>query len=74
MAKPVVDGIEREVGEQVRFVRIAVTSSTGSAIAQHFGIRGVPTLLLVDGRGSVILTQVGRLDKAQVVDVLNTLR
>ena len=73
MAKPVVDGIERETSGRARVIRIAVTTTVGSEIAQRFGVRGTPTLVLVDGNGKNVQSQVGRLDKASVIAALNNL-
>lgn len=70
MAKPVVDGIEREVASQARVVRIDVNSRQGSELAQRFGVRGVPTLLVFDGSGSVVLSQVGRLNRLEVTNAI----
>jgi len=72
LAKPVVDGIERDLQGRVRIVRLSVTTRVGSEIAQRFGVRGVPTLVVVDGSGEVVLTQIGRLDKKAVMQVIDT--
>jgi thioredoxin-related protein len=67
LAKPVVDGIEREIVNQARVVRIDVNSSQGRELAMHFGVRGVPTLLVFDGTGNVLLNQVGRINRSEDV-------
>ena len=66
MAKPVVDGIEKELGNRARVVRLNLTSSASIQVASRYGVRGVPTLVVFDGEGNVLLRQVGRLDRDAV--------
>lgn len=72
MAKPVVDRLEAEL-VPVRLVRISVMTSPGSDLARHFGVRGVPTLLVVDGEGEVVLRQTGRIQKDPVISAIAAL-
>ncbi|MHB1356303.1 MAG: thioredoxin family protein [Anaerolineae bacterium] len=73
MAKPVVDGIEREAADRSRVVRIDATSAQGSELAQRFGVRGVPTVLVFDGSGTVVLSQVGRISRLEVINTITHL-
>lgn len=66
MAKPIVDGLERDLTGQAKVVRLDLLSPIGQQAAAHFGVRGIPTLVLVDGAGQVILTQVGLLSPGEV--------
>lgn len=59
MAKPIVDGLERDLTGQAKVVRLDLLSPVGQQAARHFGVRGLPTLLVVDGKGQVILAQAG---------------
>ena len=59
MAKPVVDGLERDLGARMRVAHIDVESDDGRRLASRHRIRGVPAFLLFDTRGEVILRQVG---------------
>ena len=59
MAKPIVDGLERELEGQARVVRLSALSAMGQEVAQRYGVRGVPTFLIFDGRGELIGRQVG---------------
>lgn len=71
MAKPAVDGLEREWGERgVQFVRVAAVSPSGGAIAAQHGVRGLPTLIVFDAQGQPALTLVGRIDKTAVRQAL----
>ncbi len=66
MAKPIVDGLERDLAGQAQVVRLDVLSSVGQQAAGHFGVRGIPTLVVVDDHGQVVLTQVGLLRPGEV--------
>ncbi len=66
MAKPIVDGLERDLAGQAKVVRLDLMSSVGQQAAGHFGVRGIPTLVVVDGAGQVVLTQVGLLRPGEV--------
>ena len=66
MAKPIVDGLERDLAGQAKVVRLDLLSPVGRQAASHFGVRGLPTLLVVDGEGRVILTQLGLLRPGEV--------
>jgi thioredoxin-like negative regulator of GroEL len=66
LAKPVVDGLERDLKGKSAVLRLDVLSQLGRQAGAHFGVRGVPTLMVVDGKGQVVLTQVGLLQPAEV--------
>ena len=69
MAKPVVDRIENQSGA-VEVVRVSTGSVAGNQIAQRFGVRGIPALLVFDGEGEVVLRQVGQIRKEPVLQAL----
>ena len=73
MAKPVVDGIEREASG-IRLFRLNIMSRTGGQLAGFFGARGVPTLIVLDGEGETVLRQVGRIDKGAVLQAISGLQ
>jgi len=54
-----VDGLEDDLTGKANVVRLNILSSIGQQAAAHFGVRGLPTLLVVDGGGQVTLTQLG---------------
>ena len=66
MAKPIVDGLERNLDGKAEVIRLDVMSQVGRQAARRFGVRGLPTLVLVDGDGQVTLTQVGLLRPGEV--------
>ena len=69
MAKPVVDGLERELG-QVRLVRLNAMSREGREIAGRYAVRGVPTLIVFDGKGEPALKQTGRIERDSVLNIV----
>lgn len=67
------DGIERGLGDQVEVLRLNVTDSVGRELALRYGVRQVPTLLVLDGSGKVVLRQNGRLDREDVFETVGKL-
>ncbi len=53
------DGLERDLTGKAEVLRLDVLTPIGRQTAVQFGVRGTPTLILVDGRGVPVLTQVG---------------
>lgn len=68
MATPVVNGLEQELGDGV--VRLSVTSGVGRTLASTYGVRGVPTLFVVDHQGRPLTWQVGRIQAAPILEVV----
>jgi thioredoxin-related protein len=67
LAKPVVDGLEREMEGRAQVLRLSVTDSVGGALATRYSVRAVPTFVLLDGAGEVVLTQIGSPDREAVL-------
>jgi thioredoxin-related protein len=72
LAKPVVDGIARELDE-VPVVRVDVASRIGGALASGHGVRGVPALIVFDGDGEIVLRQAGRVGREAVLQSVRAL-
>ena len=66
LAKPVVDGLERDLQGQAQVLRLGVMDDVGGTLALRYGVRGVPTLVVLNGAGEVVLKQTGMLDRAAV--------
>jgi thioredoxin-related protein len=66
LAKPIVDGLERELEGQARVVRLSVLSELGQQVAQRHDVRSVPTFLVFDGQGNLIERQVGFPDRGRI--------
>jgi len=68
LAKPVVDGLEKQVGQGL--IRLSVTSAVGRALARTCGVRGVPTLVVVDRQGQPLIRQMGRIYREPVLEAV----
>ena len=58
-AKPVVDGLEKELEGRATFLRANIQKEPGRALARRYGVELVPAMLVFDDRGSLILKQNG---------------
>jgi hypothetical protein len=67
MAKPIVDGIEKDLEGRAKVVRLGVMSDLGMQAARRYGVRGVPTLIVFDGAGRLVDQSVGVPDRNVVV-------
>jgi thioredoxin-related protein len=70
LAKPVVDGLARTLEGQAQVLRLSVTDDVGGELAMRYGVRGVPTFVLLDGAGEAVLKQVGMPDRAEIETVV----
>jgi thioredoxin-related protein len=67
VAKPIVDGIEQDLGGRASVLRLNVMTEVGSQAARQYGVRGVPTLIVFDGSGNVVEQSVGVPNRKDVV-------
>jgi thioredoxin-related protein len=67
LAKPVVDGIERELEGRAQVVRLNVMDGVGGHLAARYGARGVPTMVVLDGEGNVVYAKAGSPNRGEVV-------
>jgi thioredoxin-related protein len=70
VAKPVVDGLERELDGRARVLRLSVRDDVAAQLAARFGVRAVPTFVLLDGTGELVLSQVGIPKRQQIVEAV----
>jgi len=66
LAKPIVDGLERELGDRVQVLRLNILSPVGRAAASAYAVRAVPTFVLFDADGEMVYYQAGLPGKAVV--------
>ena len=71
MAKPAVRRLESTLGESASILHVNLMSRLGREIASPYGIRSVPTLLVVR-KGSEMMRQVGHIQDDAVVDLVST--
>lgn len=62
-----VDGIARELEGEARVVRLDTASRVGQQMAAHMAVRAVPTLIVTDREGRIVLLQAGGIRKEPVV-------
>ena len=60
------DGLERDLEGQARVLRLSVLDDVGGQLAMRYGVRGVPTFVLLDGAGDVVLAQGGMPDRETI--------
>ncbi len=70
VAKPIVDGLERELAGRADVIRLDATGGLGSQMARRFSVSGLPTLLVFDGQGSVVYRQSGPPSKERVLEAV----
>jgi thioredoxin-related protein len=73
VAKPVVDGLERDLGERAQVLRLSVSDRISAELAGRYGVRGVPTFILLDGDGEPVLVQVGIPKSGEIVKAVEEL-
>jgi thioredoxin-related protein len=66
MVKPIVDRLEADLGDRARVVRLDVWSSTGKALGSRFGVRAVPTFVLIGKGGETLYRGTGLLDSNKI--------
>lgn len=67
------DRLEQNLDGRADVIRLDVTSQVGRQAARRYGVRGIPTLVVLDGNGQVALTQVGLVRPGEVQDRINGL-
>lgn len=66
-AKPIVDGIEKDLEGRARVVRLNVSDKEGRAVAQRYGVRSLPSTVVVGGDGEVIELHAGLPRRKKIV-------
>jgi thiol-disulfide isomerase/thioredoxin len=66
-AKPIVDGIEKDLDGRARVVRLNVSNKEGRDIALGYDIRGVPSTVVVGADGEVIDRHTGIPSRKKIV-------
>jgi thioredoxin 1 len=69
MIAPILDEVAQEYTGKVVVAKLNIDENP--AQPPKFGVRGIPTLMLLKG-GQVVATRVGALSKSQLTDFLNS--
>jgi thioredoxin-like negative regulator of GroEL len=67
VAKPIVDGIEKDLEGRARVVRFNVSDEQGRDVAIRYGVRSLPTTIVVDGEGEVVELHAGLPPRKKIV-------
>ncbi|MFN8459590.1 MAG: thioredoxin family protein [Anaerolineae bacterium] len=59
MAKPFVDGLEKDLTGKAEVIRLDILSSVGREAARRYGVRATPTRIVLDGQGQLVYGEVG---------------
>lgn len=70
MAKPVVDGLEKQFEGRLSVARVDVTTEDGEALCDKHGVRQIPAFLMLDPKGAVVFRQIGRAPDAVAIEAL----
>lgn len=73
MAKPVVDRVETQLDGRAQVVRLDMWSQVGRQAARRYGVRGIPTLMVVDNNGQPVYGQYGIPLPSQVIGQVDNL-
>jgi thiol-disulfide isomerase/thioredoxin len=73
VAKPIVDGLEKKLDGKAEVVRVDVMSDIGRHAAARYGVRGLPTLVLVNGKGEPVYSQAGIVRPGPVIEQVDTI-
>lgn len=69
-AKPIVDGIEREHGQQLSIIRLNIQDPAGEALLERFEFRFTPTFIFFDEAGEELQRWVGAINSSEVHQLL----
>ncbi len=67
------DGLERSLDGQAQVLRLSVMDNVGGQLAMRYGVRSVPTFVLLDGAGQVVFKQAGMPDRAKIESLVANL-
>ncbi len=66
------DRLEADLKGRTTVLRIDLLSQVGRAAAQDYGVTLIPTVLVFDGQGQVILQQIGMIDATAISTTITT--
>jgi thioredoxin-related protein len=65
-----VNGLERELGERAVMIKLNVSSAVGREAVYRYAVRVLPTFVVLDGDGRVLLKREGIASKAELLQAL----
>ena len=73
MAKPIVNGIEKDLQGRARVVRVNLLSKLGRELARAYGVTAIPAMIIFDGGGRVQFSHHGVPNRQRVVNEVSQL-
>lgn len=73
MAKPIVDGIEKDLEGEADVIRLNILKKTGREALMMYHVRAIPTLIVLDGCGEVAGKYVGIPRSGKVIETVRAL-
>ena len=67
------DRLEAQLVNKAQVVRLDILSRVGRQAAARYGVRGTPTLVVVDGSGQLVYGRYGIPMPGQVIEQVDTL-
>ena len=67
-AKPIVNGIEKDLGSDAAVVRVHTSGEIGKQLAKRLDVKGQPTLVILDGNGKEVYRHKGLPRRKTVVE------
>ncbi|GIV34875.1 MAG: thiol reductase thioredoxin [Chitinophagales bacterium] len=67
MMAPVLEELKEEIGDKARIVKVDVDKNTQAAV--HYGVRGVPTLILFKN-GQILWREAGVISKQELKNII----
>jgi thiol-disulfide isomerase/thioredoxin len=69
--KPVVDGLESELGDRLKIIRINIQDEVGRELVPVYNFVYTPTYIFFDSKGRELWRTIGEIDPQRVRDSLN---
>ena len=73
VSKPIVDRIETGLDGKAEVIRLNLLSEVGREAALRYGVRAVPSLVVVDGQGALVYGSYGLPKPSQVTEEVEAL-
>lgn len=70
LAKPIVDGIEREFADRLIVLRVNIQTRAGQSLASRYQSLVTPTFIMFDSQGQEIYRSAGQIDPQAVRELL----
>ena len=69
--KPIVDGLENELGKKLHVIRINIQDQIGQELAPVYDFEYTPTYIFFDAQGNELWRTIGEINPQQVRDSVN---